>query len=126
MHERTQWLIEHLIKHVFLYLIFYWTMHNLIQSKQLYHTVSNWMLMAKYIKDLCYFRNFTYASIEFMIFVILRNFIDNDSSMPYYRYENIGAKSRYFRQGYAIAFHSILWYAITYPYMRYLPLSPKS
>ena len=70
----------------------------MIQSKHLYLTVSNWTLMAKYIKDLSYFRDFTYASIE-LIFDILRNFIDNDSSMPYYEYENFCARSRYFGQG---------------------------
>ena len=41
-------------------------------------------------------------------------------------YENFDARSRYLRQGYVIASHSILWDAFTYPCLRYLLLATKS
>ena len=37
-----------------------------------------------------------------------------------------GLRSRYLRQGWVIAFHSILWDAIIYPCLKYLLLAPKS
>ena len=40
--------------------------------------------------------------------------------------DDIGARSRYLRQGWVIASHSILWDAITNHYLRYLLLAPKS
>ena len=36
--------------------------------------------------------------------------------------EDLGTRIRYLRQGYIIASHRILWDAITYPCLRYLPL----
>ena len=41
-------------------------------------------------------------------------------------YEDFGSRSRYLRQWLITASHSILWDAITYPYLRYLFLVPKS
>ena len=40
--------------------------------------------------------------------------------------EDFGNRSRHLRQGYVIAYHSILWDVITYPCLRYLFLVPKS
>ena len=42
------------------------------------------------------------------------------------RYEDLGARSRYLRQGYVITPHSIMLEAIAYPRLRYLLLVPKS
>ena len=39
---------------------------------------------------------------------------------------DFGVRSRYLRQGLAIAFHSIIWDAIAYPCLKYLFLAPKS
>ena len=41
-------------------------------------------------------------------------------------YVDFVARSRYLKQGYVIASHSILWDAITYPCLRYLLLATKS
>ena len=43
-----------------------------------------------------------------------------------YIYMDFGARSRYLRQRWVIASHSILWDAIIYPCLRYLLLAPKS
>ena len=41
-------------------------------------------------------------------------------------YEDFGARSRYLKQVKVITAHRILWGSITYPYLRYLLVAPKS
>ena len=41
-------------------------------------------------------------------------------------YEEFGVRSRYLRQGLVITSHNLLWYAITYPCLRFLLMMPKS